>query len=194
MAPHLQLQISSVLGPRHVSLLLGLRLHGPHLLLERALGLAQAPRWMRIAAHFDPVAYAVVLMRGALSHRYFFNPWLSLGALAERTHTDPSSVSVVVSRLVARGLVRRTASTEDARRAEIRLTPRGRALVLRAPEASQTRLVEALSALEEDTRTALGNGLLSLVASMNLRGAPRMFFEDDPSAQTKKEKANRAHD
>jgi DNA-binding MarR family transcriptional regulator len=119
---------------------------------------------------------------------------LSLGALAERTHTDPSSVSVVVSRLVARGLVRRTASTEDARRAEIRLTPRGRALVLRAPEASQTRLVEALSALEEDTRTALGNGLLSLVASMNLRGAPRMFFEDDPSAQTKKEKANRAHD
>ena len=44
--------------------------------------LAQAPRWMQLAAHFDPVAYAVDLMRGALTHRYFFNPWLSLGALA----------------------------------------------------------------------------------------------------------------
>jgi DNA-binding MarR family transcriptional regulator len=119
---------------------------------------------------------------------------VSLGALAERTHTDPSSVSVVVSRLVARGFVRRTASPEDARRAEIRLTPRGRALAQRAPEASQAQLVEALSALSEPTRRGLADGLSALVAAMNLGGSPRMFFEDDSSARDKKEKPNRVHD
>ena len=40
-----------------------------------------APRWMKAAAHFDPVAYAVDLMRGALLGRFFFPVWLALGAL-----------------------------------------------------------------------------------------------------------------
>jgi DNA-binding MarR family transcriptional regulator len=119
---------------------------------------------------------------------------VSLGALAERTHTDPSSVSVVVSRLVERGLVRRTASPDDARRAEIRLTARGRALAQRAPLASQVQLVDALAELPEEARRGLTEGLASLVLAMNLRGSPRMFFEDDASARDKKEKPTRAHD
>lgn len=41
-----------------------------------------APRWMQIAAHFDPVAYSVDLMRGAILGRFFFPVPLSLGALA----------------------------------------------------------------------------------------------------------------
>ncbi len=44
--------------------------------------LARAPHWMQIAAHFDPVAYAVDLMRGTLLGNYFFEPTLSLAALA----------------------------------------------------------------------------------------------------------------
>jgi ABC-2 type transport system permease protein len=40
-----------------------------------------APRWMQVAAHFDPVAYAVDLMRGALLGKFFFNPWGSVAAL-----------------------------------------------------------------------------------------------------------------
>ncbi len=40
-----------------------------------------APQWMQIAAHFDPVAYAVDLMRGALLGQFFFNPWLAFGVL-----------------------------------------------------------------------------------------------------------------
>lgn len=43
--------------------------------------LAMAPRWMQIAAHFDPVAYAVDLMRGALLGKFFFFPWISIAAL-----------------------------------------------------------------------------------------------------------------
>jgi ABC-2 type transport system permease protein len=41
-----------------------------------------APAWMQLAAHFDPVAYAVDLMRGAVLGTYFFPVPLSLGALA----------------------------------------------------------------------------------------------------------------
>jgi ABC-2 type transport system permease protein len=44
--------------------------------------LAMAPRWMQIAAHFDPVAYAVDLMRGALLEKFFFPPLLSVSVLA----------------------------------------------------------------------------------------------------------------
>jgi ABC-2 type transport system permease protein len=43
--------------------------------------LTAAPPWMQIAAHFDPVAYAVDLMRGALLGKFFFPVPLSLGAL-----------------------------------------------------------------------------------------------------------------
>jgi ABC-2 type transport system permease protein len=43
--------------------------------------LTAAPPWMKIAAHFDPVAYAVDLMRGALLGTYFFPVPLSLAAL-----------------------------------------------------------------------------------------------------------------
>jgi ABC-2 type transport system permease protein len=43
--------------------------------------LSSAPRVMQIAAHFDPVAYAVDLMRGALLGTFFFPPLLSMGLL-----------------------------------------------------------------------------------------------------------------
>jgi ABC-2 type transport system permease protein len=43
--------------------------------------LYKAPHWMQIAAHFDPVAYAVDLMRGSLLGKFFFDPRLSTAAL-----------------------------------------------------------------------------------------------------------------
>ena len=44
--------------------------------------LKSAPHWMQVATHFDPVAYAVDLMRGAVLGEYFFPPLLSVAALA----------------------------------------------------------------------------------------------------------------
>jgi ABC-2 type transport system permease protein len=43
--------------------------------------LGTAPRAIQIAAHFDPVAYAVDLMRGALLGTYFFPPLISVAVL-----------------------------------------------------------------------------------------------------------------
>ena len=44
--------------------------------------LRAAPAWMQVAAHFDPVAYAVDLMRGSVLGVFYFPVPLSLGALA----------------------------------------------------------------------------------------------------------------
>ena len=44
--------------------------------------LTMAPHWLQIAAHADPVAYAVDLMRGSLLGSTFFPVWLSLVVLA----------------------------------------------------------------------------------------------------------------
>jgi ABC-2 type transport system permease protein len=43
--------------------------------------LASAPRAIQIAAHFDPVAYAVDLVRGSLRGVFFFPPLLSIAVL-----------------------------------------------------------------------------------------------------------------
>jgi len=117
---------------------------------------------------------------------------LSMNELAERTHTDQSSVSVVVSRLVERELVQRTPSADDARRAEVRLTPSGRKVVRFAPEATQVRLAQALAAMTPAACDHLAEGLSELVLRMGLEGAPRMFFEEDaapaPSRPAKRTK------
>jgi DNA-binding MarR family transcriptional regulator len=94
-------------------------------------------------------------------------PARSLNELAERTHTDQSSVSVVVSRLVERGLVSRDISVEDSRRITISLTSAGRTVLRHAPEAAQARLVEALRRLPRTQLTGLARGLSSLGRLMN---------------------------
>ena len=83
-------------------------------------------------------------------------PVESLNELAERTRTHQSSVSVVVSRLVARGLVSRDGSIDDGRRITISLTSAGRAVLRRAPEAAQARLAAALERLPRRDLASLG--------------------------------------
>lgn len=75
------------------------------------------------------------------------SPRSSLREIAERTLTDQSSVSVVVSRLVVAGYVSRKTAAADARRTELSLTATGRAVLRRAPELAQMRLVAALRGL-----------------------------------------------
>jgi DNA-binding MarR family transcriptional regulator len=108
------------------------------------------------------------------------DPPLSLNQLAARTRTHQSTVSVVVRRLVERDLVKRAPSALDARRLELSLTRRGRALLARAPLAAQDRLIEGLTRIDAHERHALASALHSLVGAMGLSAEPpHMFFEDD---------------
>jgi DNA-binding MarR family transcriptional regulator len=104
-------------------------------------------------------------------------PVSSLRELQTRTFTDQSSVSVVVSRLVAAGHIVRRRSKTDARRIELALSPSGRALVKRAPELAQTRLVDTLRGVAaKDLKTAAA--VLERVAqAVSPEDEPAMFFE-----------------
>ena len=104
---------------------------------------------------------------------------LSLTEIAERTVTHQSSVSVVVSRLVARSLVARVRSSEDARRLELSITDTGRALLRRAPRVAQDRMIDGLRKMSARERRTLAASLHGLVAHMGIHGeSPSMFFEE----------------
>ncbi len=81
----------------------------------------------------------------------------SLNELAERTATHQSSVSVVVRRLVERGLASRTASANDRRRIEIAVTPAGRDLLADAPVTVSMELVAALRRMPRGDREQLAD-------------------------------------
>lgn len=105
-------------------------------------------------------------------------PSMSINALAERTMTHQSTVSVVVRRLVRRKLVKKVRAADDARRVELTLTPTGAALLRRAPEVMQMRLARAIEALTPDDRGVLARGLNHLVRELGAESVPpAMFFE-----------------
>lgn len=107
-------------------------------------------------------------------------PSLSVNALAERTMTHQSTVSVVVRRLVRRKLVKKIRASDDARRVELTLTPSGAALLRKAPEPMQTRLARAINDLALVERRALGRGLADLVATLGAdQNLETMFFEGE---------------
>jgi DNA-binding MarR family transcriptional regulator len=91
------------------------------------------------------------------------SPTMSLTELAERTHTDISSVSVVVSRLVEQGFVTRKSADDDRRRLALALTARGRGLIKRAPETGTSRLLRASAHLSDREVHSLASTLSKLV-------------------------------
>jgi DNA-binding MarR family transcriptional regulator len=126
-------------------------------------------------------------------HRLAASPALSLNELAARTLTHQSSVSVVVSRLVDRGLVTRSRGGDDGRRISISATAAGRALLARAPAAAQDRLLAGLALLGAGSRRQLADLLGRLVDSMALPDrSPPMFFEPAPAERPKKRRARLA--
>jgi DNA-binding MarR family transcriptional regulator len=105
-------------------------------------------------------------------HQLAEGPAASLNQLAERTYTHQSSVSVVVRRLVERGLVTRRASSRDARRIEIALSGSGRTLLRRSGPAVQVRIIDAMGQLSPTQRKQLATSLRLLIKQMGLSGTP----------------------
>ena len=119
-------------------------------------------------------------------------PRLSVRRLSERTLTDPSSVSVVVARLVAQGLVTARRDETDARRSVLTITRRGRTVLARGSEPYQVRLIAALRALPAGKLRKLRLALSEVVeAESSLqRGPAPLFFEESPGkiARTRRER------
>jgi DNA-binding MarR family transcriptional regulator len=108
----------------------------------------------------------------------------SLNELAARTATHQSSVSVVVRRLVDRGLVTRIASSADRRRVQIALTPDGEAILRGAPPTVQSDLMQGMSRMQPEQRAMLAELLETWVLASGIDlAAPPMMFEDEPPAR-----------
>ncbi len=107
---------------------------------------------------------------------------MSVNELAARTLTHQSSVSVVVQRLVDRGMIRRSPSDFDRRRVELALTAAGRKAIGKSCDLAQDRLIHALRETPARQRAKLAAFLDSLIerAGFSSELAP-LFFEDDVS-------------
>jgi DNA-binding MarR family transcriptional regulator len=107
------------------------------------------------------------------------SPALSLNELAERTRTDQSSVSVVVTRLVEAGHVTRDRDPRDARRLVLNLTKSGRALLQKAPPAAQIKMIEVIERLTPHDRRRFAEIFEALVHDLGAeKGAAPMLFEE----------------
>jgi len=104
---------------------------------------------------------------------------LSLNELAELTATHQSSVSVVVSRLVERGLVARRSADNDARKLCLSLTARGKRLSERAPDPEQEQLIAAVRSLSPTLQRQLARSLSAIARHMDAdHQPPPMFLEE----------------
>ncbi|HEU4587848.1 MAG TPA: MarR family transcriptional regulator [Gemmatimonadales bacterium] len=105
---------------------------------------------------------------------------LPVSHLADALAVHQASASILVSRLVARGLVQRVRSTQDRRVVLLSLTPAGRQVAAQAPEAAQGRLLHGLLAMSAQEVRAIRASVDRLVAAMEAEDvAATFFFADD---------------
>jgi DNA-binding MarR family transcriptional regulator len=146
-------------------------------------GLRRIVQVLRVSSHRIESRYGVSGAQLFVLRQLALADGASLAELAAQTRTDPSSVSVAVSRLVARGLVRRVRSNDDRRRARVTLSARGRELMRRAPEPAQARLIGALEGFSSAQLTTFAVSLDTIARALGApEGPPAMFFERAPAA------------
>jgi hypothetical protein len=94
---------------------------------------------------------------------------------------------VVVRKLETRGLVERNPAADDARRAQLSLTAKARALLGRAPRAAQDRILHALAGMSESERRSLARLLGELAQRVSGGGdgelPAAMLFEDSDESK-----------
>lgn len=111
---------------------------------------------------------------------------ISVNELAERTLTHQSTVSGVLTRLVERKFVRRTRAADDARRSDVAITARGRALLEAAPPSVQSQLIIGLARMTVSERDALADAMETWLSAAGLaETSAAMFLERDDEAAGK---------
>jgi DNA-binding MarR family transcriptional regulator len=146
-------------------------------ILDAIRGIVRA---LRVSSRFSEKMHGLSSAQLYVLQKLGESDGCSINQLAERTLTHQSSVSVIVSKLVGKRLAFRRKSRQDARRAEISLTPKGLALVRRAPQPIQERLIGAIESLPSAARKQLSRNLLSVVraAGIGVKDPVPMFFEE----------------
>lgn len=141
-------------------------------------GIRRLDRGLRVAARDVQRATGLSAAQLFVLEQLVKSPGSSLNDLAALTLTDRSSVSVVVDRLVASGLASRAAARDDRRRAEVRITAAGRAILHRAPPAPTDLLLAGLKRLSRTSLEQLGATLNRLNRALGFRQAEMLFASE----------------
>ena len=104
---------------------------------------------------------------------------MPVGRLAAELAVHQSSLSLLIDRLEARGLVRRRRSSQDKRVVELLLTTRGRTLAAEAPEAAQGRLRHALDQMPAARVKEIRQAVEQVVTAMEASDVEARFFFSD---------------
>jgi DNA-binding MarR family transcriptional regulator len=149
-------------------------------------------RFLRIAERDAVSSHDLSAAQLFVLHSLAASPAKSLAELAGRTLTDASSVSTVVAKLVAKKLVARVRSPDDARKFELRLAPAGERVVRATPTLVQTRITDGVAKLPANERDAIVHSLDVLVRAIGADTLePRMLFEDEAPKVRGRSRANR---
>lgn len=147
-------------------------------------GVRRLERGLRLAAREGERAAGISAAQLFCLEKLAEGPAPSISDLAARTLTDRSSVSVVVDRLAAAGLVKRTPAPDDRRRTETRITKRGLAVLARAPLSPTAALVKGLERLASRSVRALGVTLAALNDELGYTDAAMLFEEPEEDANS----------
>lgn len=102
-------------------------------------------------------------------------PSSTVGAIAIDVSLSQATVTTILNRLQARGLVRRTRGKSDRRRVRLNLTPKGNRILERAPAPLQEEFIERFSALadwEQHTIIASLARIADMMGAGGLDAAP----------------------
>lgn len=141
---------------------------------------------LRVASREAENAFGLSAAQLFVLHKLAESDAISINELAARTLTHQSSVSVVVQKLADRGLVLRESAAADARRMVLTLTPEGRRLIGKSPQAAQEQLIAAINRFPARQRRLLAQLLQQLADDSAGSALPApMFFEEPPIAGKK---------
>ncbi|MBI5369530.1 MAG: MarR family transcriptional regulator [Planctomycetes bacterium] len=93
---------------------------------------------------------------------------ITLGELTRAMYLHPSTLTGIIDRLVQSGLISRERSPEDRRVIRVRLRPRGRRILARAPEPPRQRLALGLANLDRKQLEALRRAVACIGQLMGL--------------------------
>ena len=107
------------------------------------------------------------------------NGTLSQTELSEKMYLHPSTITGVVDRLERKGYVIRDRNHIDRRVVRVQLTPEGKALVKKAPNPIQGKMIYGLRNLRKEELNSICTSLQKLVALMEAQNVKARFFFDE---------------
>jgi DNA-binding MarR family transcriptional regulator len=103
---------------------------------------------------------------------------LPLGELSNKMYLHPSTVTGVVDRLEKKGYVVRDRGQEDRRVVEVKLTPKGKELVKKAPNPVQGKMIYGLRKLKPGELKKIHDSVERLVEIVEAKNVKVTFFFD----------------